>query len=113
MGKDPESLTRVAYDFCYLAEASSRERALAEQEQVFRRFLGYTKTWEYVMAHNLVGTADDIARRMADRARATGVSWWILHCMVPDPDQVDGWAQEILPRFRSHLAAGPPYAPPD
>jgi probable F420-dependent oxidoreductase len=103
LGKDPESLTRVAYDFCYLVDTPSREQALREQEPVFRRFLGYTKTWDYVLAHNLVGTADDIARRMVDRARATGISWWILHCMVPDPAQVSAWATQLLPRVRACL----------
>jgi hypothetical protein len=112
LGKDPEGLTRVAYDFCYLVDTSSRDRALAEQERVFRQFFGYTKTWDYVLQHNLVGTADDIARRMVERAEATGISWWILHCMVPDADQVDAWADEILPRVRALLAGGVHYTPP-
>jgi probable F420-dependent oxidoreductase len=113
LGRDPELLTRVAYDFCFLVDTTSRARALREQEGVFRRFLGYTKTWEYVLAHNLVGTVDDIARRMVDRARATGISWWILHCMVPDLGQVEAWAAELLPRVRAYLDSEPPVQTPD
>jgi alkanesulfonate monooxygenase SsuD/methylene tetrahydromethanopterin reductase-like flavin-dependent oxidoreductase (luciferase family) len=107
LGKDPETLDRAALDFCYLVVTNDREEALEQQRPIFGGFLGYTKTWEYVQQHNLVGTPDDIARRMVERTRAVGLTWWIIHMMHPDPDQLDGWAEEIVPRFERYLAERP------
>ena len=97
LGRDPDAITLAHVNFCHLAEGS-REQALAEQHEWFRRVLGEGATWERQQGLYFTGSLDDIAERV-QRLMDVGVRHVVVHPLAPDVGQVDLWAQGVLGRF--------------
>jgi probable F420-dependent oxidoreductase len=97
-GRDPSTLTFSHTQFVHLSEAPTTEQAIAEQGPLFTRVMGTHRTFEDLAASYLLGTIDDIQRRIADLA-AVGLQEIIITPVTDDPRQLDLLATHVVAPF--------------
>jgi len=100
IGRDPGTLTFAHTQFVHLSEASTRAKAIAEQGPFFTRVMGDHRGHEDLAASYLLGTIDDIQRRIADLA-AVGLQELIITPVTDDPRQLDLLATHVVAPFSS------------
>ncbi len=86
MGRDPASILFGHMNSFHLVETQGRDRAYIEQRQAFSRYLGSGRPWEFAKQCYLVGTLDDVTRRIRERA-ALGVRYFILGPVTADSSE--------------------------
>ncbi|MBA3450533.1 MAG: LLM class flavin-dependent oxidoreductase [Chloroflexia bacterium] len=99
IGRDPRTLTFAHTQFVHISEAPTREEAIAEQGPCFARVMGTHRSFDDLAASYLLGTIDDIQRRIADLA-AVGLQEIILTPVTDDPRQLDLLATHVVAPFR-------------
>jgi len=99
IGRDPRTLTFAHTQFVHLSEASSREQAIAEQGPLFVRVMGDHRGFKDLAASYLMGTIDDIQRRVADLAEV-GLQELIITPVTDDPRQLDLLATHLVAPLR-------------
>lgn len=99
VGRDPKTLRLAQVQAAYLAESGDREEALRRQRPHFEVMMGTERGWAHLKECYLVGTVEDIVRRIKD-LEAAGLEYLAVHPAAPEPDQVDLWAEKIMPHFR-------------
>jgi probable F420-dependent oxidoreductase len=99
IGRDPSTLTFAHTQFVHVSQAATTERAIAEQGPLFARVMGTHRTFDELAASYLLGTIDDIQRRIADLA-AVGLQELIITPVSDDARQLDLLAQHVLEPFR-------------
>jgi probable F420-dependent oxidoreductase len=99
IGRDPRTLTFAQTQFVHISEAPTREQAIAEQGPLFARVMGTHRSFDDLAASYLLGTVDDIQRRVADLA-AIGLQELLLTPVTDDPRQLDLLATHVVAPFR-------------
>lgn len=99
VGRDPATLRLAQVQAMYLVDARDREEALRRQRPHFERMMGTHRSLDHLQECYLMGTVDDIVARIQDMERA-GLEYLTIHPAAPAPDQLDLWAEKLLPRFR-------------
>jgi alkanesulfonate monooxygenase SsuD/methylene tetrahydromethanopterin reductase-like flavin-dependent oxidoreductase (luciferase family) len=97
-GRDPASLRYGHLNFIHLVDARDRAAALAAQRPRFERVMGTHRSFETLQQSYLMGTTAEIVERIADLERA-GIEYLVLAPLDYDLEQLDRFAQDILPRF--------------
>ena len=100
IGRDPRTLTFAHTQFVHVSEAATREEAIAEQGPHFARVMGDHRSFDELAASYLLGTIDDIQRRVADLA-AVGLQELLITPVTDDPRQLDLLATHVLAPFQS------------
>ena len=98
-GRDPQTLTFAHTQFVHISEAPTREQAIAEQGPLFARVMGDHRGFEDLAASYLMGTIDDIQRRITDLA-AVGLQELIITPVTDDPRQLDLLATHVVAPLR-------------
>jgi probable F420-dependent oxidoreductase len=99
IGRDPQTLTFAHTQFVHISEAPTREQAIAEQGPLFTRVMGDHRSFEDLAASYLMGTTDDIQRRIAD-LKAVGLQELIITPVTNDPRQLDLLAMHVVAPLR-------------
>ncbi len=99
IGRDPATLTFAHTQFVHISEAPTRDKAIAEQGPFFTRVMGTQRSFEDLAASYLLGTIDDVQRRIADLA-AVGLQELIITPVTDDPRQLDLLATHVVAPFR-------------
>ena len=73
---------------------------MRQQRQPFARVMGTHRSFEDLQRCYLFGTTAEILERIADLER-TGFQYFVLMTLEDDLDQLERFAGEIMPRFRS------------
>jgi probable F420-dependent oxidoreductase len=103
VGRDPHTLTFAHTQFVHISEAPTRERAIAEQGPLFTRVMGTHRTFDDLAASYLLGTIDDIQRRVADLNEA-GLQELLLTPVTDDPRQLELLATHLVAPFQGSTA---------
>lgn len=91
----------VAHEnFTWIQESGRPDEVLAEQQRHFSRLVSDERPWEYIDAVYLVGTVEEIQRRVQRRVEA-GIEYLMVHTLTSDLDQLGLLAKHILEPFRS------------
>lgn len=99
VGRDPATLTFSHLNFLHLVPTDQRDTALAQQRPRFERTMGQHRDWAHLQRSYFTGTTADIVERIADLANA-GLQHLVLCPLDYDLEQLDMYAQEIIPHFR-------------
>ncbi|RMF86901.1 MAG: LLM class flavin-dependent oxidoreductase [Nitrospinota bacterium] len=94
-GRDPMTITRAHQDHLYIVSAQDRDRRRAAE--VVARYTPLALA--DAEALYLLGTPDQLLPRIAARVDA-GIRYLLLHPLVHDLEQLDRFAEEIMPHFR-------------
>lgn len=97
-GRDPSTLTFAHTQFVHISEAPTREAAITEQGPLFARVMGRHRTFDDLVASYLMGTVDEIQRRIDD-LRSAGLQELLLTPVTDDPRQLDLLAKHVLATF--------------
>jgi hypothetical protein len=95
IGRDPRTLTFAHTQFVHISEAPTRESAMAEQGPLFTRVMGDHRDFDDLAASYLMGTIEDIQRRIADLAEV-GLQELIITPVTDDPRQIDLLAAHVM-----------------
>jgi probable F420-dependent oxidoreductase len=98
MGRDPDSILFAHMNSFHLIDTQDRDRAHREQRQAFTKYLGSGRPWKFAEQCYLVGTLDDITRRIQERA-ALGVRYFILGPITADPGELSYQLRLLLSRI--------------
>jgi alkanesulfonate monooxygenase SsuD/methylene tetrahydromethanopterin reductase-like flavin-dependent oxidoreductase (luciferase family) len=99
-GRDAGTFTVAHENFVHLVPTEDPARAEQEQREAFAHVMGDGRPFEYFQQVYLTGTLPEILRKIDERIEA-GARYLMLHTLGPSPDQLDVWAEHLLP----HLAA--------
>ena len=99
-GRDPDTLRYGHYNCLHLVDTNDHGEAVRQQRQPFARVMGTHRSFEDLQRCYLFGTTAEILERIADLERA-GFEYFILMTLEDDLDQLERFAGEIMPRFRS------------
>ena len=109
IGRDPGTLTFAHTQFVHVSEAPTTEQAIAEQGPLFARVMGDHRDFDDLAASYLLGTIDDIQRRIAALAEV-GLQELIITPVTDDPGQLELLATHVIGAVRvdgtSWLARG-------
>lgn len=98
-GRDPASLTIAHENFLHYVPTDDPQVASSEQTRAFTQVMGQRRPFAYFEQVYLTGTRDEVAKRIQDRVDA-GVQHLMLHTLTPSIDQLELWAEDLLPRIR-------------
>ena len=99
VGRDPATLTFAHTQFVHISEAPSRDAAIAEQGPLFARVMGDHRGFDDLAESYLLGTIEDIQRRLAD-LQAVGLQEVIITPVTDDPRQLELLATHVVAPFR-------------
>jgi alkanesulfonate monooxygenase SsuD/methylene tetrahydromethanopterin reductase-like flavin-dependent oxidoreductase (luciferase family) len=99
-GRDPSTFTIAHENFVHLVPTDDPDVAEREQRRAFTAVMGEGRPFEYFQQVYLTGTLAEILGKI-DRRLDAGIEYLILHTLQPSADQLDVWAEHLLP----HLAA--------
>ena len=102
-GRDPSSLIFAHTQFVHIVETADRERALAEQLPAFTRVMGDHRSAEDLAASYLLGTIEEIQKRVADLA-AAGLQYLILTPVSPEQRQLELLTKHVVAPFTDGIA---------
>jgi probable F420-dependent oxidoreductase len=94
-GHDPQAYVPAHENFVHLVLSEDRDRALAEQREVFAGVMSPDRGSEYLEKVYLFGTPDEIVDKLQQRIDA-GVRYFMLHTMTPDPKQLEDWIEHLI-----------------
>ncbi len=98
-GRDVSSFTIAHENFVHLVPTDDPAVAEREQRRAFAAVMGEGRPFEYFERVYLTGTLPEVLRKLDDRVRI-GVEYFILHTLEPSAQQLDLWAEHLLPRLR-------------
>ncbi|HEX5466133.1 MAG TPA: TIGR03619 family F420-dependent LLM class oxidoreductase [Candidatus Limnocylindrales bacterium] len=104
-GRDPSQYVVAHENFLHLVLSDDPEKARQEQHEAFLRVMSAERGPAYLETVYLFGTPDEIVTSLQARIDA-GVSYFMLHTMTPDPEQLTWWAERIVPALRFPADAG-------
>jgi probable F420-dependent oxidoreductase len=100
VGRDPNTLAFAHTQFIHVSQAATTEQAIAEQGPLFARVMGTHRTFDDLAASYLLGTVDDIQRRIAALAEV-GLQELIITPVTDDPGQLELLARHVLEPFQN------------
>jgi probable F420-dependent oxidoreductase len=99
-GRDPDTLRYGHYNCLHLVDTDDHGEAVRLQQQPFQRVMGTQRSLEDLQRCYLFGTTTEILQRIVDLERA-GFQYFILMTLENDLDQLERFAADIMPSFRS------------
>lgn len=105
-GRDPKECGVAHENFLHLVLTTDPARAREEQHRAFLRVMSAERGPAYLESVYLFGTPDEVIASLQARIDA-GVEYFMLHTMTPDPAQLRGWIDEIIPNLTFPASAGP------
>lgn len=107
LGRDPAAVTFGHMNYFHLVDTNDRDKALDVQRLMFDQYVGEQRPWSYVLNGYLVGTIDDVVRKIKERA-AVGATSFILGPVTSDPRelqwQLEMMATKVLPQLQGAAA---------
>jgi probable F420-dependent oxidoreductase len=97
-GVDPASLTFGHCNWFHFVDAPTTESAIAQQAPEFQRVMGTHRTVEHLRECYLMGTTEDVTTRLRDLVDA-GCDYLCVGPTSADPDQIDFFANHVLPEL--------------
>ncbi len=98
VGKDPNAIVFGHCNWFHLTGARNREDALADQRPRFERVMGSRRDFDHLQECYLMGTDAEITERLQDLV-GYGCEYLCIGPTEADPDQIDRYAREILPKL--------------
>jgi probable F420-dependent oxidoreductase len=98
-GRDPSTFTIAHENFVHLVPTEDPAVAEREQRRAFAAVMGEGRPFEYFQQVYLTGTLQEILQKLEGRVSA-GVEYFILHTLDPSAEQLDAWAEHLLPALR-------------
>jgi probable F420-dependent oxidoreductase len=98
-------------NFLHLVAGDDSVAVRQEQQKAFEPVMGQGRPFEYLDRVYLTGTEAEVVHKLEDRI-AAGVSYFMLHTLVPSVDQLDLWMERIVPRLQGQVSARQPQAEP-
>jgi probable F420-dependent oxidoreductase len=105
-GRDVSSFTIAHENFVHLVPTEDPALAEREQRRAFTEVMGDGRPFEYFESVYLTGTLPEVLRKLDERIRV-GVGYLILHTLEPSAEQLDLWAEHLLPHLRSATTPAP------
>ena len=105
-GRDPRTCMVAHENFLHLVLTDDPVKAREEQHRAFLKVMSAERGPRYLESVYLFGTPDEVIGSLQARVDA-GVEYFVLHTMTPDPAQLRGWVDEIIPNVRFPAFAGP------
>jgi probable F420-dependent oxidoreductase len=99
-GRAPDTLRYGHLNFAHLVDTPHREQALRIQRPVFERVMGTHRTFEQLQQSYFLGPTHEIVERIRDLESA-GIQDLVLGTCADDVDQLERFASEIVPRFKT------------
>lgn len=106
-GRDQSEVEIVHGQLIHLTEETGHGRALEMQHRAAADILGTGRPRELLEETYMFGTIDEILSNLRERAQA-GISHFIFHPFTDDPEQLELWAGELIPRVREIEVRRPP-----
>lgn len=97
-GVDPQSLTFGHCNWFHFVDTDDPERAVAEQTPAFQRVMGTHRPVDHLRECYLMGTNEQVTERLRDLVEA-GCNYLCVGPTSADPDQIDYFANHVLPRL--------------
>jgi alkanesulfonate monooxygenase SsuD/methylene tetrahydromethanopterin reductase-like flavin-dependent oxidoreductase (luciferase family) len=98
-GQDPDSIVFGHCNWFHFVDGKDRASVLAAQRQAFERVMGTHRTFQHLQECYLMGTTDEVVERLRDLV-AAGCSYLCIGPTEADPDQIDYFAEHVLPQVR-------------
>jgi alkanesulfonate monooxygenase SsuD/methylene tetrahydromethanopterin reductase-like flavin-dependent oxidoreductase (luciferase family) len=95
-GRDPSMFTIAHENFLHLVPTDDPTVAEREQRDTFGAVMGDGRPFEYFQQVYLTGTIPEVLAKL-DRRLKAGVEYLILHTLEPSVDQLELWAEHLLP----------------
>ena len=95
---DPATMTFGHCNWFHFVDADTREAAIAEQAPHYQKVMGTHRSVEHLSECYLLGTTDDVTERLQDLVDA-GCSYLCVGPTSADPEQIDFFADHVLPRL--------------
>jgi probable F420-dependent oxidoreductase len=105
-GRDPRECVVAHENWLHLVLSNDPVKAREEQHRAFLNVMSSERGPEYMEKVHLFGTPDEVVASLQARVDA-GVEYFILHTMTPDPAQLQGWIDEVIPNVKFPASAGP------
>lgn len=105
-GRDPRECVVAHENFVHVVMTNDPAKARREQHEAFLRVMSNERGPDYLETVYLFGTPTEIVASLQARVDA-GVEYFVLHTMTPDPAQLQGWIDEIIPNVKFPATAGP------
>jgi probable F420-dependent oxidoreductase len=99
-GRDPDEIEIVHGQLMYLTEEDNHEKAVQLQYEAAEKILGTSRPRELLEKSYLFGTIDEIVENVRARVSAVRVSHMIFHPFTDDPEQLELWGRELMPRLK-------------
>jgi probable F420-dependent oxidoreductase len=98
-------------NFLHLVDSDDPAVARRQQRQAFEQVMGNGRPFEYFDRVYLTGTETEVVRKLEERV-AAGIRYFMLHTLVPSADQLELWAERIIPRLRDKVRQRQPEREP-
>jgi probable F420-dependent oxidoreductase len=102
-GRAVDSLTVAHENFLHFVPTDDPAEAERQQRERFTAVMGEERPFEYFQQVYLTGTREEIFRKV-DQRLAAGVRYFMFHTLEPSTDQLELWAQDLMPRIRKEVA---------
>lgn len=98
VGRSPSTLGLAHVQAMYAVDTQDREKALRVQRPHFETMMGKHRSWEHLQECYMVGSLQDIIERLKI-LEAAGIEHVTLQPAAPEPEQLEIWADKIMPHF--------------
>jgi len=85
-------------NWVHLVDAKDHDSALRQQRPLFERAMGTHRPFEHLQQCYFMGTTREIVDRIED-LRAAGLQYLVVGLIDYDLEQLDRWAEEVIPHF--------------
>jgi len=99
-GRNPDEIEIAHGQWLHLTEETNRQCALEIQFAAAEDILGTSRSRDLLEKSYLFGTIDEIIENCRQRAEA-GISHFMFHPYTDDPEQLELWGRELLPRIKA------------
>jgi probable F420-dependent oxidoreductase len=99
-GRDPDTLGLAHVQAGYVVDTNDRAKALARQRHPMETIMGSNRSWEHLQQCYLVGSIDDIVKRLK-LLEENGLEHVTIQPAGPEMEQLDLWMDKVItPHFR-------------
>jgi probable F420-dependent oxidoreductase len=103
-GRDVDGFTVAHENFLHLVATEDPEEALAEQRRAFGEVMSDERPFDYLDQVYLTGNLEQVRHKLDERL-AAGVEYLMLHTLEPSTEQLELWAEHLLPSLRGGRVA--------
>ena len=103
-GRDPAGIMFAHMNSFHLVDTDDPELAHREQRDVFERYLGRGRPWEFARECYLVGSLDDVVTALRRRIEI-GIRYFILGPIVSEPRDVERQLELLVAKVIPAIAA--------